>query len=82
MYGKFRTAWRKLRVFNIKNLILFGQVLDGLYHRLNVWRYTAEYLETGLVREPYEVTECSSSSEAEEIADCYQEIIRTIEEQI
>ena len=58
------------------------QVLDGLYHRLNVWRYTAEYLETGLVREPYEVTECSSSSEAEEIADCYQEIIRTIEEQI
>jgi len=31
------------------------QVLDGLYHRLNVWRYTAEYLETGLVKEPYEV---------------------------
>ena len=58
------------------------QVLDGLCHRLNVWRYTAEYLETGLVREPYEVAECSSSSEAEEIADCYEEIINTIEEQI
>ncbi len=58
------------------------QVLDGLYHRLNVWRYTVEYLETGLVREPYEVAECSSSNEAEEIADCYQEIIYTIEEQI
>jgi hypothetical protein len=58
------------------------QVLDGLYHRLNVWRYTAEYLETDLVREPYEVAECSSSSEAEEIADCYKEIIRTIEEQV
>jgi len=58
------------------------QVLDGLCHRLNVWRYTAEYLETGLVREPYEVAECSSSSEAEEIAGCYEEIIRTIEEQI
>jgi len=58
------------------------QVLDGLYHRLNVWRYTAEYLETGLVCEPYETAECSSSSEATEIADCYAEIIRTIEEQI
>jgi hypothetical protein len=58
------------------------QVLDGLCHRLNVWRYTAEYLETGLVREPYEVAECSSSSEAEEIADCYEEIIHTIEIQM
>ena len=58
------------------------QVLDGLSHRLNVWRYTAEYLETGLVKEPYEAAECSSSSEAEEIADFYEEIIHTIEEQI
>ena len=58
------------------------QVLDGLYHRLNVWRYTAEYLETGLVKEPYEVADCPSSSEATEIADCYEGIIRTIEEQI
>ena len=58
------------------------QVLDVLYHRLNVWRYTAEYFETGLVREPYEVAECSDSSEAEEIADCYEEIIHKIEEQI
>jgi len=58
------------------------QVLDGLYHRLNVWRYTAEYLETGFVREPYEVAECSNSSEAEEIADCYEEIIHKIEEQM
>jgi len=58
------------------------QVLDGLYHRLNVWRYTAEYLETGLVQEPYEVAECSNSSEAKDIADCYEEIIRTIEKQI
>ena len=58
------------------------QVLDGLYHRLNVWRYTVEYLETGLVCEPYETAECSSSSEAMEIADCYEEIIQTIEEQI
>ena len=58
------------------------QVLDGLYHRLDVWRYTAEYIETGLVREPYEVAECSDSSEAEEIADFYEEIIHRIEEQI
>ena len=58
------------------------QVLDGLYHRLNVWHYTVEYLETGLVREPYEIAECSSSTEAENISDCYQEIIHSIEEQI
>lgn len=58
------------------------QVLDGLYHRLNVWRYTAEYLETGLVQEPYESAECSSSKEAKNIADCYEEIIHTIEERI
>jgi hypothetical protein len=58
------------------------QVLDGLYHRLNVWRYTVEYIDTGFVREPYEVADCTSSSEAEKIADCYQEIIRTIEDQI
>ena len=58
------------------------QVLDGLYHRLNVWRYTVEYLETGLVREPYELADCSCISEAKEIADCYQEIIHTIEKQI
>lgn len=58
------------------------EIFNGLYHRLNVWRYTAEYLETGLAKEPYEVAECSSSSEAMEIADCYDEIILTIEEQI
>ena len=63
-------------------MVIFGQVLDGLYHRLNVWRYTAEYIETGLVKEPYEVAECSNSNYAEEIADCYQEIIHTIEEHI
>jgi hypothetical protein len=58
------------------------QVLDALYHRLNVWRYTAEYLDTGLVKEPYEVADCSCSSEATEIADCYEDIIQTIEEQV
>ncbi len=58
------------------------QVLNGLRHNLNVWRYTAEHMETGLVREPYEVAECSSSREAEDIADCYEEIIHTIEEQV
>lgn len=58
------------------------QVLDGLYHRLNVWRYTAEYLETGLVQEPYEVADCSNSGEADEIVDCYQELINSIEKQV
>jgi len=57
-------------------------VLDGLYHRLNVWRYTAEYIETGLAREPYEAADCSDSSEAMEIANCFEGIIQSIEEQI
>jgi len=58
------------------------QILDSLYYRLNLWRYTVEYLETGLAKEPYEIAECSSSNEAEEIADCYEEIIKSIESQI
>ena len=67
--------------FNLPSYAVM-QVLDGLYHRLNVWRYTAEYLETGIAKEPYEVADCSSNIEAEEIADCYEEIIKSIESQI
>jgi len=59
-----------------------GQILDALYQRLEIWEYTEEYLETGLVREPYCVEECSDADEAHKIADCYKEIIQTIEEQV
>lgn len=71
-----------------KNVVLtlprlaVGQILDAFYQRLEIWEYTEEYLETGLVREPYCVEECSDADEAHKIADYYKEIIQTIEEQI
>jgi hypothetical protein len=58
------------------------QLLDELYHRAAVWEYTAEYLETGYVHEPYEVVDCSDSEEATEIARFYRDIIHSIEEQM
>ena len=60
----------------------FYQILDGLYWRLEVWRYTEEYLETGYVHEPYEVEACSGPEEAKEIGDFYEEIIREINTQL
>jgi len=58
-----------------------GQVLDALYERKEQWEYTAEYLDTGIIREPYVIEECSDSKEAMNIAESYGKIIRTIEEQ-
>jgi len=59
-----------------------GQILDALYERLKVWRYTDEYLQTGYVQEPYCIEECSGPEEAREIADYYAEIIESIEKQL
>ena len=58
-----------------------GQILDGLYMRLDIWEYTEGYLNTGLVREPYIIEECSDAAEARQIADYYKGIIKSIEEQ-
>ena len=58
-----------------------GQILDALYLRLETWEYTEEYLNTGLVREPYFIEECSDADEAHKIADYYKEIIESIEQQ-
>jgi len=58
-----------------------GQILDALYLRLETWEYTEEYLNTGLVREPYCIEECSDADEAHQIADYYKEIIESIEKQ-
>jgi len=58
------------------------QVLDGLQYRLEIWRYTEEYMETGYVHEPYEVEECSSPEEAKQIGDFYEEIINDINTQL
>lgn len=58
-----------------------GQILDALYLRLDIWEYTEEHINTGLVREPYCIEECSGADEAHQIANYYKEIIESIEEQ-
>jgi len=58
-----------------------GQILDALYQRLEIWEYTEEYLNAGLVREPYLIEECSDADEAHQIAEYYKEIIESIEKQ-
>jgi hypothetical protein len=58
------------------------QILDGLQYRLEIWRYTEEYIETGYVHEPYEVEDCSSPEEAKQIGDFYEEIINDINTQL
>jgi hypothetical protein len=58
------------------------QILDGLQYRLEIWRYTEEYMETGYVHEPYEVEECSNPEEAKQIGDFYEEIINDINTQL
>jgi hypothetical protein len=58
------------------------QILDGLQYRLEIWRYTEEYMETGYVHEPYEVEDCSGPEEAKEIGDFYEEIINNIQIQL
>lgn len=58
------------------------QILDGLQYRLEIWRYTEEYMETGYVHEPYEVEDCSNPEEAKEIGDFYEEIINNIQTQL
>ena len=59
-----------------------GQMLDGLHERLLVWRATYEYLETGYPQSADYIEECSHSHEALAIADYYQSIITTIENQL
>lgn len=62
-------------------LLMVGQILDALYMRLETWEYTKEYLNTGHVREPNLIEECSNPDEARQIADYYKEIIKSIEKQ-
>ena len=45
-----------------------GQILDGLEVLIEEWQYTADYLETGLVRDDMMSRECSSSQEAASVA--------------
>jgi hypothetical protein len=43
---------------------MVGQMLDGLRERLQIWRYTEQYMEVGYTDEPCIIEECSRSDEA------------------
>ena len=60
----------------------FGQVVDGLRERMNIWGTTAEYLTTGSVRLGEIIEECSDAGEAKAIAEHYRRIIDEIREQM
>jgi hypothetical protein len=60
-----------------------GQILDGLRCRLESWRETTAYLESGhIARDAFIVEECGDAEEARAIADHYERIISSIEHQL
>jgi hypothetical protein len=60
-----------------------GQILDGLRSRQESWTNTATFLRDGYFpNEAFVCEECSDPDEAERIADYYQRIILSIEEQV
>jgi len=60
-----------------------GQLLDGLRNREESWRNTAIYLRDDFFPDDaFVCEECSDPDEAEKIANQYERIIRSIEEQI
>jgi hypothetical protein len=62
----------------------WGQLLDGLESRVDSWRRTAEYLRTEELPdgEFFIIEECRDEDEAEELAACYEGIIRNIKSQM
>jgi hypothetical protein len=60
-----------------------GQLLDGLRIRAESWRNTEQYLATGRATSgPNVCEECSKTEEAMKIAEHYERLIDTIEQQI
>ena len=57
-----------------------GQVLDGLDVLIKQWEYTADYLESELIRDDMLIRECSHGHEARSIASFYREIAQLIRE--
>jgi hypothetical protein len=62
----------------------WGQLLDELECRAESWKRTAEYLRTEELPdgEFFVIKECRDEEEAEEIAACYEGIIRNIKSQM
>jgi len=61
--------------------VVVCQILDGLYQRLESWKNTERYFQTGYPHGNYCIEECSSEKEAHRIAQYYDEIIKLIEKQ-
>ncbi len=60
-----------------------GQLLDGLRSRYESWTNTAIFLRDDYFPDDaFVCEECSDPDEAERIADHYERIIRSIEQQI
>jgi hypothetical protein len=60
-----------------------GQIVDGLRSRQESWKNTAIYLRDGFFPDDAFLCEdCSDADEAERIANRYQRIIASIDQQI
>lgn len=59
-----------------------GQLLEGVEVLIEQWEATAQYLETGRVREDVCIRESHSVREAESIASIYRELRDRIREQL
>ena len=60
-----------------------GQILDGLRCRQESWANTAIYLRDGYFHDDaFICEECSDPAKAQRLADWYQRIIASIEQQI
>ena len=59
-----------------------GQILDGLHERMTTWQATEEYLETGYSNISDFIEECSHPYEARAIAEFYEQIINSINQQL
>ncbi len=60
-----------------------GQLLDGLRSRVESWRETAEFMESGHSNDDaFVCEECTDSDEAEQIANHYEKIVASIERQV
>jgi len=57
-------------------------ILDGLYQRLEAWKYTENFLKTELADDRYWPEECSEPAEAHAIARNYEEAIELIKKQV
>lgn len=60
-----------------------GQLLDGLETRAESWRKTADFMESGYAEDDsFVCEECTDGKEAVRVAEHYERLIHSIEEQV